>query len=87
MVVGTVAQAATVRAHDVDVRPAIVLAKLNGQAGASVSFSDDGEKILTSGMKASRVWDGITFKPITAPLAHGSGMVYCRVRPAGRSGK
>jgi len=76
MVVGTVAQAATVRAHDVDVRPAIVLAKLNGQAGASVSFSDDGEKILTSGMKSARIWDGITFKPITAPLPHGSGMVY-----------
>jgi len=85
MIVGVVAQVASVHAREVDTRPALVLAKLSGQAGASGSFSADDRRILTAGVKAACVWDAKTFKPITAPLPHGSGLVYAALNPTGES--
>jgi WD40 repeat protein len=60
-----------------------VIATLHGQSGAGVAFSEDGQRILTTGVRAARVWDGVTFKPLSRPLDHGAASVRGAFDPAG----
>jgi WD40 repeat protein len=51
----------------------------------SLSFSPDGRRLVTaSADKTARIWDAISGKPLTAPLAHEDGVWDAQFSPEGR---
>src|SRR4051812_30003543 len=44
--------------------------RLGGSRGVLVGFSADGGRILTAGGGEARVWDGRTYRSLSAPLRH-----------------
>jgi dipeptidyl aminopeptidase/acylaminoacyl peptidase len=60
------------------------VARLPDSGGEIVQFSDDGKRLLTAGPSAARVWDAVTFKPLTKQIRQGGGIRTAALSPDGR---
>jgi WD40 repeat protein len=81
IVAGTVVSAAVCLAGAAEQRdevpaPAAMkpIATLDETGGRSVSFSQDGKRILTTDKTAAQVWDAKTWQPVGARMEHGPGL-------------
>src|SRR4051794_16128446 len=58
-----------------------LLGKVSGCSGTSAVFTRDGQRILTAGDEAARLWDAATLRPVTDPLVHGQPIVRALLSP------
>jgi WD40 repeat protein len=62
-----------------------LLGKLPGSSGTSLSFSPDGQRILTANTREARIWDATTLRPLTPTLPHADRIERALFSPNGRS--
>jgi WD40 repeat protein len=60
------------------------IARLPDSGGEIVQFSGDGKRLLTAGPSAARVWDAVTFRPLTKQIRQGGRIRTAALSPDGR---